>query len=211
VNQVTIARNYPGLTHPVGIAFTPTAEPGQSVQFEFNGTTDFAKDFTKTDRFQNSLLDELRKPEWIRRIREHYLDDQGNAINPLDEDVWFTWSWAAITGKDNLDFNGAISSPQDVDMFVALGKVKISGSVSVKANWLKQKVSEMRFTGTVDDIYDFDYDDKGVNVANIQISPKLAAEVQSGYPTLQPGGRVVLVLLKYENTNLNMSYPFFGL
>ncbi len=211
VTQVSIERNHPGLTHPVGIAFTPTAQPGQSVRFQFNGNTDFAKDFTKTDRFRDALLDELRKPEWIREIREYYLDDDGNILNPLDEDAWFSWTWEAITGKDELDFRGAISSPQDLDMWVALGKVKISGTVSVKANWLNQEVSEMRFTGTVEDIYDFDYDDNGIAVGNVQIRPKLAAEVQAGHPTLTPGGRVVLTLLNYDDTNLILTYRFYGL
>jgi len=211
VIQVTIERNHPGLTHPVGIAFTPTVQPGQSVRFEFNDNTDFAKDFTKTDRFRDALLDELRKPEWISRIADHYLDEQGNPINPLDEDVWFSWSWEAVTGKDNLDFRGAISSPQDLDMWVALGKVKISGTVFVKANWLNQEVSEMRFTGTVEDVYDFDYDDNGIAVGSVQIRPKLAAEVQSGHPTLTPGGRVVLTLLNYDDANLNLNYRFYGL
>ena len=211
ITQVSIERNHPGLTHPVGIAFTPTAQPGQSVRFEFNGNTDFAKDFTKTDRFRDALLDELRKPEWISRIADHYLDEQGNPINPLDEDVWFSWTWEAITGKNELDFRGAISSPQDLDMWVALGKVKISGTVFVKANWLNQEVLEMRFTGTVEDIYDFDYDDNGIAVGSVQIRPKLAAEVQSSHPTVTLGGRVVLTLLNYDDTNLNLTYQFYGL
>lgn len=56
--------------------------------------------------------------------------------------------------------------------------------------------------------YDFDYDDNGISVLGLQIRPKLAAEVQSEYPTLTPGGKVFLTSLLYNNTNLNLSYRF---
>jgi hypothetical protein len=79
--------------------------------------------------------------------------------------------------------------------------VTINGTVEIEVDWTHQEVTNVWFSGAVDDIYDFDCDDKGINVPFIgEIGPARAAEVQAGYDTLGPGGGVFLHRLNYYNT-----------
>lgn len=209
-HDIKIGRTETGLTHPVGIKFTPRANPGDSKMWLYNETNVISEDFVKAQRFQTAIKDNVLN-------HRHEEISQFFADNPSINTWTFSWTWEELTGAIGHDckiligiLNPVEPPPNnfDVDMWLALGKVKINGTVAITVDWMQQTVTSVSFGGTVDDIYDFDYDDKGVTVPFIgQIAPTLAAEVQTGFDTLGAGGGVFKHRLNY-NTPINVPMTF---
>src|SRR5687768_3477361 len=87
-----------------------------------------------------------------------------------------------ITTKESIAFGGA-----DAGLLACLGKMEIlnaSVSFDVAPDGM---VSNIKLFGTGRDLYDFDYDG-GPTMGGV--SPRMAAEVQAGYPMLGNGGKV---------------------
>jgi len=212
--DVKISRTETGLTHPVGIKFTPKANPGDGKRWLYNETNVISLDFVKAQRFKTAIKDNILNNRH-EEIAQYFAD------NPNEATGTFSWTWAELTGAIGHDCKAIIGitnpfepSPNvhDVDMWLALGKVKINATVTVDVDWDQREVTEVRFSGTVDDIYDFDYDDKGVNVPFVgHVAPSRASEVQAGYDTLGPGGGVFLHRLNYNNpTVVPLTFDFYS-
>ncbi len=213
--NVMISRTESGLTHPVGIKFTPKANPGNGKRWLYNETNAISQDFLKTQRFKTAIKDNILNHRH-QEIGQYFAD------NPDADTATFSWTWEELTGSVDHDCKAIIGilnpfepapNIHDVDMWLALGKVKINGTVRVRVDWIQQRVTDVWFIGAVDDIYDFDYDDKGVNVPFIgHVAPSRAAEVQAGFDTLGPGGSVFLHRLHYyTETAVPLTFNFFSL
>jgi hypothetical protein len=213
--DVQISRTETGLTHPIGIKFTPRANPGDGKRWLYNETNVISQDFVRAQRFKTAIKDNVLNNRHDE-IAQYFAD------NPDEETGTFSWTWEELTGAIGHDCKAIIGilnpfepgpNMQDVDMWLALGKVKINGTVTIEVNWIQQRATDVWFSGTVDDIYDFDYDDKGVSVPFLgDVSPARAAEVQAGFDTLGPGGGVFLHRLNYNNaTEVPLTFDFFSL
>ncbi|MEZ5434924.1 MAG: hypothetical protein R3F31_27925 [Verrucomicrobiales bacterium] len=213
--DVKISRTETGLTHPIGIKFTPRANPGDGKRWLYNETNVICQDFVRAQRFKTAIKDNVLNNRH-EEIAQYFAD------NPGEETGTFSWTWEELTGAIGHDCKAIIGilnpfepapNMQDVDMWLALGKVKINGTVTIEVHWINQRVTDVWFSGTVDDIYDFDYDDKGVSVPFLgDVSPARAAEVQAGFDTLGPGGGVFLHRLNYNTaTEVPLTFDFFSL
>jgi hypothetical protein len=93
----------------------------------------------------------------------------------------------------------------DADLLLAIGKGTASITVDLYVNRTLQ-VHEVVLTGTVLDLYDFDYD---ATVVNSPPEAESAAEVQAGYNTLGVGGRVFKSKIQMlDRTVINPIYNF---
>jgi hypothetical protein len=213
--DVKISRTETGLTHPIGIKFTPRANPGDGKRWLYDETNVICQDFVRAQRFKTAIKDNVLNNRHDE-IAQYFAD------NPGEETGTFSWTWEELTGAIGHDCKAIIGilnpfepapNMQDVDMWLALGKVKINGTVTIEVHWINQRVTDVWFSGTVDDIYDFDYDDKGVSVPFLgDVSPARAAEVQAGFDTLGPGGGVFLHRLNYNTaTEVPLTFDFFSL
>jgi len=189
----TIARSDPaGLTHNVGILFTPTANPGNSIEANFAGNSFMAITAAQTVSINNWLSDafESKRQEVLQTFQN------------LDPSILvYTFDWE-FTGT--LNFGRYPNSSKDLDMFLAIGKVKftIRAEVPVHRSGYIDIETGVRLYGVITDLYDFDYDE-GTWVI------KDAARVQSGYNKTGDGGRVYRTKINFSDTPCPVTFNFY--
>lgn len=167
------------LSHPVGILFSPTCEPGNTIMASYGPTSRFSQKFVDSESFKEMLFEFLdtKKPE----VREAF--DDG-----LD-DVTKIFKWNNF--YDSLDF--ADHFFLDTEMFLALGKCKFDCEVEVVVHRYELSVQSIKITGRASDLYDFNYDG---NIAGTSFVTD-AAQLQAGYNTASRGGRVITTELNF--------------
>jgi hypothetical protein len=172
----TIRRDHPGLTHAVGALFQPPGNPGTSINAVFAPGSDMTL----------AVLESNRLYYWLTAKFQAKRDEVDQRFRG-SENIVETFNWHFDGG--DFDFY----SSADADLGLALGKTKISAvDVEVEVHRFLYTVESVKVTGTVTDLYDFDYDDGG-NV-------RRAARVQAGYNTIQVGGRVYTSEVRMQNS-----------
>jgi hypothetical protein len=189
----TIARSdEAGLTHNVGVLFTPLANLGNSIEANFSGDSFAAITTAQTVSMNNWLSDafESKRQEVLQTFQ---------SLDPSILTYTFDWDF---TGT--LNFASYPNSSKDLDMFLALGKVKfvIRVEVPVHRSGYIDTETGVRLYGTISDLYDFDYDE-GVWVI------KDAARVQSGYNKAGDGGRVYRTKINFNDTLCPVTFNFY--
>jgi hypothetical protein len=173
-----IGRLEPGLTHPVGIVFQPISQPGASVEIEFSDSDDLTDLFLSSialNQFLSNFLESKRSEV------ETWFNDPENQGQVSHHFAWITDGTASFP----------FAATQDLDLAVALGRVKIANvNVQILVNRFALTVEEVLLFGAAGDLYDFDYDSDTWYFTLVGIFPSKAAEVQVGYPTLGVGGKV---------------------
>jgi hypothetical protein len=190
----TVERNETGLTHPLGIAFTPQANPGQSITAVYGKDHLLMAAFLESTQFWNWLNGKL--VEKTEEVRNHF-----HGLPLTETEHTFHWAF----GNGDLNFNNTT----DFDCWMALGHAKM-GSISVKAKVNRQflTLENLEVSGTAVDIYDFDYDGLGFTIPGFlgfggaKVESYLGAELQSGYPTLGDGGRVYKHRIEMQDSDV---------
>ncbi|MEZ5406268.1 MAG: hypothetical protein R3F23_08955, partial [Verrucomicrobiia bacterium] len=165
-----IARNEYGLTHAVGILFQPVAQPGPSIKAIFDENSLMAEKIIDSSALKNWLNEQFE-------LKKSYVQQTLN--NTTNEVVQFNWQLPP------LDVN--FSYILDTDLKLSLGSISSSKKpvhVKIIVNVASGKTIEVKMTGTLNDLYDFDYDGEPF------VFVKPAARIQSGYNTLGKAGRV---------------------
>jgi hypothetical protein len=169
----TIARNEPGLSHPVGIAFTPTSNPGAS----------FKAIITKDHNLSKILIASNAMSGWLAtefdgvgdQVRRDIVDAR-KAGGP-EQMLHYSMSPANNSMGFGVD---------DPDLLVTLGKVKLVDAVIVYDVDMFGYVSDVKINGYAEDLYDFDYGGGEL----LGYAARKASEVQAGFPSLGTGGKV---------------------
>ena len=84
----------------------------------------------------------------------------------------------------------------NTDVFLAVGKFKLSGTVTF--HWHDNAITAVDINATGRDLYDFDYDFGG--------SDQLSAEIQAGYGTLGWNGKIFANVWHFDQAITNWSY-----
>jgi len=176
-----------GITHPVGIAFTPKDNPGDSKEFVFPEDDLFTQKIALSNSMRGWMSGKLRGEEQDVRDRFREISDEFGFGGPVEVD--FIW-----------DFEGRMSfSPiLDTDLFLALNKINLKVRAFVTVHRSGQVVS-VSLHGSARDIYDFNHDNSDDHYP-ITLSMR-AAEMQAGHPTLGTGGRVFKVKTVFDGND----------
>jgi hypothetical protein len=193
----TIKRNEPGLTHPVGVAFTPTTNPGNSIKVLITKDHRLSKKLVESNALRSWLAGEFNSV--ADEVKADILDARKNGppsqllaysfpakvtsigFGVIDADLLLCLGKVTLE-KPNIDFN--------VDMFGHVGGVKISGLAI--------------------DLYDFD----NAGQELLTYPSRTAAQLQAGFPSLGTGGKVFKTQIDmggnnpYENPDV-IPYTFF--
>jgi hypothetical protein len=167
---ITISRDEPGLTHAVGALFQPPGNPGPSIKAVFAAGSEMSQAVLDSNKLYYWLAGKFqaKREEVDQRFRN-------------SENIVETFNWHFDGG----DFDFERSA--DADLGLALGKTKIgSVDVEVEVHRFLYTVESVKVTGTVSDLYDFDYD----GAPQWPDWVRDAARVQAGYNTVGTGGRV---------------------
>lgn len=168
--QTDIARDEYGLTHATGVLFKAPGNPGTSITAVFSTNSEMAEAVVESNLLYNKL-------EALLRSKKLEIQQRFNGSDNVIE----SFEWQITGGEFNFE---ALSS--DADLFLALGKTKISNiNVEVQVH-RAMTIESCNVTATVTDLYDFDYDGKPQTLDYI----RNAARIQAGYNTLGTGGRV---------------------
>lgn len=114
--------------------------------------------------------------------------------------------FSTLDPESNKDLGFAFNPIQDTDLYLTLGNVRFSflGNVVVNRDL---RVSTSEITGTMLDLYDFDYDG-GAYFGPLNYSFRSAARVQAGYNTEGTGGHVFKSKIVFQNTLIPIDYQF---
>jgi hypothetical protein len=186
---VMIGRDEPGLTHSVGVLFAAPGNPGQSITATFAPASQMTADVLDSTTFNNWLSDqfEQKRQEVASRFQN-------------SEEIIETFVW---NFKGDLSFSVA----SDPDLFFALGRTKVDVTVEVEVHRFLYTVESTRVTGSVTDLYDFDYDDRS-GYAGYGDFVRDAARVQAGYNTIGTGGRVYKSDVQISNSPHSIQFQF---
>lgn len=193
----TIMRNEPGLSHPVGVAFTPTSNPGAS----FKVLIDSAHELS------SKLVESIAMKVWLH-----------HEFDLINDFIRREIVQARIAGLTKLRFEvpADIKSmsfyPGDPDLLVCLGKVKFIEPIIRFDVDMNGGVSNVGIFGSAEDLYDFDYNAGYISQGGFLARP--AAMLQAGYPSLGTGGKVFKTKIDlgghnpYENPDVT-PYNFY--
>lgn len=186
---VMIGRDEPGLTHSVGVLFAAPGNPGQSITATFAPASQMTADVLDSTTFNN----------WLSNQFENKRDEVASRFQNSEEIIErFTWTFAG-----DLSFSVA-SEP---DLFFALGRTKVNVTVEVEVHRFLYTVESTRVTGSVTDLYDFDYDDRS-GYAGYGDFVRDAARVQAGYNTIGTGGRVYKSDVQMSDSPHSIQFQF---
>ncbi|MEP6670778.1 MAG: hypothetical protein ABJF10_16590 [Chthoniobacter sp.] len=175
----TVTRSDFRLTHAVGLIFPPPGNPGPTINATFSRTSQMADDAANAHAIYVLLADRIsaKKDEVHQRF-----GDPGNVVETFD--------WHFEGGSVNF------ANASDPDLFLALGDTIISPfDVTVKVHRDGYTIESVTITGTITDLYDFDYDGPPKWPEFV----RKAARVQSGYNTLGNAGRIYTVEIQMLN------------
>jgi hypothetical protein len=186
---VMIGRDEPGLTHSVGVLFASPGNPGQSI----------TATFTPASEMTENVLDSTTFNNWLSNQFENKRNEVASRFQNSEEIIeTFTWTF---TG--NLSFSVA----SDPDLFFALGRTKVNVTVEVEVHRFLYTVESTRVTGSVTDLYDFDYDDQS-GYGGYGDFVRKAARVQAGYNTIGTGGHVYKSDVQMSNSPHSIQFQF---
>lgn len=186
---VMIGRDEPGLTHSVGVLFAAPGNPGPSITATFGPASQMTADVLDSTTFNNWLSDQF----------EQKRQDVASRFQNSEEIIeTFVWNF-----KGDLSFSVA-SVP---DLFFALGRTKVDVTVEVEVHRFLYTVESTSVTGSVTDLYDFDYDDRS-GYAGYGDFVRDAARVQAGYNTIGTGGRVYKSDVQMSNSPHSIQFQF---
>lgn len=157
---------FPDLTHTVGVLFDTSGLQGPSIMAVFDPSSDMTNEVLDSNAMYYWLASKLetKRDEVVYRFR--------NSDNVVED---FTWQFEA----DDLPF-----SEIDMDLFLALGHTKIGPTkIEVVIHRADLTLEYVDVTGSIADVYDFDYDGFPPQVRD-------GARVQAGYNTIGTSGRV---------------------
>ncbi|MES2997587.1 MAG: hypothetical protein V4733_12335 [Verrucomicrobiota bacterium] len=179
----SISRNEPGLTHPVGVAFSPVAEPGASHVALISKDHEFSHQVVQSNKIRSWLGTKF--DSWGQEIRADIVAERQKG------DPSALLSYNKQIGNDSVAFN------VDIGVFACLGKMGIEGATVRFDVTMYGYVNNVELSGTGKDLYDFDYDGAALG----EISSRNASEVQSGYPSLGNGGKVFKTEIDFGGNN----------
>lgn len=199
----TVDRLEYGLDHPVGVLFNANqsstawgpplnnipiahAGPGVSSKAVFNATSLLAQDVAESTTINNWLQDKLDAKS--QEVRDYF------TLHPDENFAEFSWDFDT---KDAQGSEQGLGFSRDPDLYLAIGKGTTTMNVQVSVNRGYQ-VGEIRITGDVLDLFDFDYDTELI-MGWAPEELQLAADVQSGYNTLGAAGRVYKSRVEIRN------------
>lgn len=169
------------LTHPVGASWDPSCL-AQTRLYTYVEGTDASDDVEEDPHLIAALQASLgqHKAEVQSYFTQH---------TTVNDHTFAPWNWQA----NGLLFNGWA-------LHLAFGHVNVVGTVSVTVMRTSLSVTHISYTGSFDDIYDFDY---------IGAYPSVhGATMQIGFPTLGVGGRVFRNHLEFSRGTTNFNYNF---
>ena len=193
----TIKRNEPGLTHPVGVAFTPTSNPGVSFKATISKDHDLSIKLIESNALRSWLAGEFNSV--AEGIRADIIQERGNG-NPAA-----LLSYSIAAREKSLAF-GII----DPDLLLCLGKVTFENPTIDFDVDMYGIVSDVKVSGLANDLYDFDHEGEEL----LAYPARKASEVQAGFPSLGSGGKVFKTQIDlgggnpYSNPDLR-PYTFF--
>jgi len=186
---VLIGRDEPGLTHSVGVLFAAPGNPGQSITATFAPVSEMTADVLDSTTLNNWLSDKFdqKRDEVTSRFQN-------------SEEVIETFTW-------NFESDLSFSVASDPDLFFALGRTKINITVEVEVHRFLYTVESTRITGSITDLYDFDYDDQS-GYAGYGDFVRKASRAQAGYNTIGTGGRVYKSNVQMSNSPHPILFQF---
>lgn len=191
---ITIARNESGLSHPVGIDFTPISNPGASFKALISKDHILSKNLIESNAMRSWLATEFNA---IRAETQAAIADARENEGFWDDVIWFSIENVDIQNK-SIGFNII-----DPDLLVTLGKVKLLDDVRIVFSVdITAYVEDVYIYGTAEDLYDFDYGGEEF----LGMPARRAAELQSGFPTLGNGGKVFKTKIDLGGTE-HTPYP----
>ncbi len=182
-HDAVIKRLEPGLTHPVGVIFLPASEPGTSNRYSFDDSKPLAEAAAKSSALWRLLVEEFKKH--IKEVQDALQDSDHNFVD-------FHWGLQVGINFDKF---------QDTDLFFAIahGVCDLDLFVTVDRSLT---TSDIKLTGSIKDIYDFDYDFPVINLGVKSYEVSKAAEVQAGFNSLGVGGRVFKTSCDYDQFDI---------
>jgi hypothetical protein len=204
----TVDRREYGLSHPVGILFNsgaasthgvPKAGPGASIRAIFAPNSPMSNKVAESDTLASFINGKLApQADQIREEATRYFQ-----LHP--DEILAPFNYQLDTKSADGKEQGLAFLAADADLLLAIGKGTASITVDLYVNRTLQ-VHEVVLSGTVLDLYDFDYD---ATVVNSPPEAESAAEVQAGYNTLGVGGRVFKSKIQMlDRTVINPIYNF---
>jgi hypothetical protein len=172
------------LTHPLGAQWTAScdAQTRRYTYAEGSGVSDAVE---TTGTVEDGLRTNLDQHQ--AEVQNYFTQ------NPtVNEHTFGPWTWAI----NNVEF-GEVAH---LSLHFAFGHVSIAGTVSVTVRRSDLEVTSIQYTGSFDDIYDFDYNGPPPSIHG--------ATVQAGFPTLGTGGRVFWTRVEFERQTSGFDYDF---
>ena len=167
-----------GLTHPVGVLFTPVENPGATIRAQYPATSAFTRKYLDSTTFINKCSEFLKKKK---------TDVQARFRGSENVTEVFTWN----DFDDSIDF----SNSSDLELWFAIGHGTYDLTMQLVVNRFDLTVETMTINGHSRDLYDFDVD---AAVGRLDFEPA-AARRQAGYNTAGTGGRVITTELLFQN------------
>ena len=169
------------LTHPVGASWDAGCSAATRLYTYVEGTD--VSDAVEEDSHTIAAL-QTNLGQHQAEVQNYFTQNPTN-----NEHTFGPWNWQS----NGLDFDG-------VALQFAFGHVNVAGAVSVTVRRSDLAVTNISYTGSFTDVYDFNYTGA--------YPSEHGATMQSGFPSLGVGGRVFRDRVEFSRDTTNFSYDF---
>jgi hypothetical protein len=193
-----IRRNEPGLSHPVGVAFTPASNFGASFTAIISKDHDLSKNLVRSSALNIWLKNEFDKVgDYIRQdiiTARRLFQPNYKLFYALQHEERNNKFFLVLTGGLGANNRDSLSPPKksvefslsDPDLLVCLKKVALENIFVEFVVDMYGYVNNVKVFGLAHDLYDFDYGGEEL----LGYPARRASEIQAGFPTLGTGGKV---------------------
>ena len=196
--QTVIKRNETGLTHPVGVSFTPTSNPGVSFKAIISKDHELSKNLIKSNALRswlerefNTISDFIRQDiaaarqtggteQLLSYSISHVMRNEIKVVALAGGSTHIA-RYSTSPAIESLGFGVA-----DPDLLLCLGKVTFENLTIDFDVDMHGFVENVKVSGLANDLYDFDHEGEEL----LGYPARTASKVQAGFPSLGNGGKV---------------------